>query len=216
MDQVDDRTYYLASKGRLKMIPNARCGQRSRRTFKAIAEVLHQDKRSLVAHSVAFDDEPFAYLHCEYQALPESLFTRVFKGYRTDPVPCPEDSPYKEPIPLRFEQPTESSLIARCEQLPPERFAGHFVEYPSWPVSIIGEAAAKARSRLLHHMIGKEVQYTVTRLDVDAWRLVPASGSLMFHVQCISESPILSKFVFVTQVMWGEIASSTIESEVYI
>jgi hypothetical protein len=108
--------YYLGTKGRLKLLRNPQ-DRAQGGIFLAVSEVLGQDRKSLVAQSVASGEDFLAHFHCEYQVLPEPVFARTFKHYRTEPVQDPGSSPYKEPIELDFEQPQQLSLkrtAGRC------------------------------------------------------------------------------------------------------
>ncbi|SEP23458.1 hypothetical protein [Nitrosovibrio sp. Nv6] len=209
------RTYYLATKGHLRMLPGAQ-NRRKTGIFKAVAEVISEDRRSLIAEAVVMNGEPIAFLHCEYKALPESVFSRLFKHYQTDPVAADDSSPYKEPIALEFESPMGLSLIAHSRPLSVDRFAGHFPEYPTWPVAIMAEAASQVRSKLLHHILNDEVDYTVIKLDIDALHLVAASEPLTFQVECVFASHALSHYVFSTRILRGTTVTATLQSEVYV
>ncbi|WP_434113693.1 hypothetical protein [Paraburkholderia caffeinilytica] len=196
------RTYYLATKACLKFLRNAR-PLKTDEAYHGVAEVLHQDGRMLIAQATASDDAPFAHLRCEYQALQESVFARVFKQYQAAPVECPVSSPYCEPISLDFDLPHGLSLTAHSRPLSASRFAGHFSGYPAWPVAILADTVSQVRSRLLHHILDREVDYTVVRVDLDASRLVPASDSLSFLVECVAASSVLSYYIFAAKVIWG-------------
>ncbi|QCP54480.1 hypothetical protein FAZ95_36900 [Trinickia violacea] len=210
-----EMTYYLATKGRLTML-GGRAGTTGTGAFEAVATVRHKGRRSVIADVVANDGEPFAHLQCEYQVLSESTFSRVFKQHYTGPFERPEDSPYRNPVPLEYEVPGERSLAAHSRPLPLSNFAGHFDEYPSWPVAIVADTFAQVRSRLLHHLLDDEVDYKVARLDVDAHRLVPASASLRFEVECTFANRTLSRYIFSARVMWGATLVSEMQSEIYV
>jgi len=209
-----EKTYYLATKGRLNLLRNPKRG--TDQTYQAVAEVVTQDKRSLIIQAIATDGEPFAHLRCEYQVLSETLFARTFKHYHTGPVPAPDGSPYTKAIALNHDDPDGMVLMAHSRPLSPSRFAGHFPDYPAWPVAIIADTVSQVISRLLHHILNKEVTYTVVRTDVNALRLVSASESLAFRVECIEAFPSLSRYVFFAQVLWGEILAATLEVEVFV
>ena len=184
--------------------------------FNAVSEVLSRDKRSLVAHSAVSNGKYLAHFHCEYQALPEAIFARTFKNYRTPPVAIPAEAPYRERIGLDFEEPQERSLVAHSRPLPMARFAGHSLEYPAWPASVYGETVSRVVSRLLHHMLDKEVEFSTVRMDIDALRLISASESVSFHVTCSSASKLLSRYIFTSEIRSGDVVASVIEIEVYV
>jgi len=208
-------TYYLGTKGRLKLLPSAKRTAPDG-SFLAQAEVIEQDKRSLVAHSTISGDGVLAHFRCEYQVLPEAVFARTFKHYRSKPLPKPDESPYKEPIELDFETPRALSLTARSRALPASRFAGHFLEYPAWPASVYAETVTRVVDRLLSHILDREVEYSVARLDIDALRLISASEPVSFHVECVSASRILSQYVFSAQVRRDDTVATAIEMEVFV
>jgi hypothetical protein len=211
--------YYLGTKGRLKLLRNPQHhGQGG--LFQAVSEVLGQDRKSLVAQSVASGPDFLAHFHCEYQVLPEPVFARTFKHYRAEPMGDPGRdpgaSPYREPIGLDFGSPEGLSLTAHSQPLPHSRFAGHFFEYPAWPASVYAEAVSRVAGRLLHHMLDREADYSVVRMDIDALRLISASEGVSFHVTCTSASQLLSHYVFSSEVRRGDIVAATIEMEVHV
>ncbi|WP_342238922.1 hypothetical protein [Inquilinus sp. OTU3971] len=213
--RATERTYYLATKARYSTLKDA--GRRGAgRVFQAAAEVLAQDRRSLTAQAIMSDGDPFAHLHCEYQALPERVFMRLFQDYRIEQASTPERSPYGEPIPLAFEEPRGSSLAARSQPLAPARCAGHFLHYPAWPIAIIAETITQVVARLLHHIIGRETEYSVVRTDIAALRLVSAAEALSFQVECRSASRILSHYAFSARVMRREDVVVTMDTELHV
>lgn len=207
--------YYLGTKGRLKLLRNPQHREQGG-MFQAVSEVLGQDRKSLVAQSVASGPDFLAHFHCEYQVLPEPVFARTFKHYRTEPVLDPGDSPYREPIGLDFESPQGLSLTAHSRPLPHSRFAGHFFEYPAWPASVYAETVSRVVGRLLHHMLDREVDYSVVRMDIDALRLISASEGVSFHITCVSASQLLSHYVFSSEIRRGDTVAATIEMEVHV
>ncbi|WP_132959083.1 hypothetical protein [Rhizobium sp. BK251] len=213
--QAMPKTYYLGTKGRLKVLRPA-TSKTARGTFDAFSEVLARDKRSLTAHSTVSNGDFLAYFHCEYQVIPETIFSRTFKHYRCEDVIEPVGNPYAEPIELEFDAPEGMSLTAHSRPLPSGRFSGHFHEYPSWPASIYAEAASRAAGRLLHHLAGEDVKYSPVRMDIDALRLISASDSLSFHVRCLSASRPLSHYVFSVSIQNGDTVASVIEMEAYV
>ena len=209
------RTYYLATHARYSMINEIKhrgIGQ----TFSATAEVLSLNKRALQAQAIISAEVPFAYLTCEYQALPESVFMRLFQDYRREPGSPPLASPYREPIHLKFEEPQGMQLTAHSEGLSPTRCAGHFPQFPAWPVAIMAETAAQVTARLLHHIVGKEVRYSVLRVELSALKLVSASQPLEFQVNCLSASRALSHYTFSAQAMQGSEVAFKMKTELTV
>ncbi|KGM33975.1 hypothetical protein [Inquilinus limosus] len=213
--QATERIYYLATKARFSTLDGAQ-PREAGRIFEATAETVSHDRRSLKAQAIVSDGRPFAHLHCDYQALPERVFQRLFQEYRAAEVPPAEESPYREPIPLEFDAPQALSLTARSQPLAPARCAGHFPGYPAWPVAIIAETIAQVVSRLLHHILGKETDYSVVRTDIAALKLVSAATPLSFLVDCLSASRTLSHYVFSARVMWGEEIVATLDTELRV
>ncbi|AMO98531.1 hypothetical protein CAter282_0608 [Collimonas arenae] len=210
--QPAPQIYYLATKARYSKLHDV-APREPGAVFQASAEVLQQDRRSLTAQAIVSAEKPFAHLYCEYQALSESVFLRLFKDYHVpstpSPAPFPEDSPYRQSIQLDFDAPVGHSLVAHSQPLAPTRCAGHFLDYPAWPVAIMVHTVAQTTSRLLHHIVEREASYTVVKCDLSAYQLVPASEPLSFHTRCVSASAYLSHYVFETDVMRnGEIVSS--------
>jgi hypothetical protein len=210
-----ERIYYLATRARFSTLDGVQ-PQGAGRTFAATAEKLGQDRRSLTAQAIVSDGKPFAHLRCEYQALPERVFARLFQEYRAEDATLSGDSPYREPIPLAFDEPRALSLAAHSRPLAPARCAGHFLGYPAWPVAIVAETISQVTSRLLHHILGRETDYSVVRTDIVALRLVPAATPLSFHVDCLSASRALSHYVFSARVMRGEEVVATLDTELHV
>jgi hypothetical protein len=208
-------TYYLGTKGRLKVVRDASPDD-PQGEFHALAEVLFQDRKSLVAHSTVARGQYLAYFHCEYQALPAPVFARTFRHFQTTPSAPSGDSPYREPILLDFEAPQDRALIAHSRPSPSSRFAGHFVEYPAWAASLYGEAVSRVAGQLLHHMRDEQVRFSVARMDIDALRLMPASESVTFHVRCTSASKLLSRYVFSASIQREDVVAAQIELEVNV
>ncbi|MBP0581065.1 hypothetical protein J8I29_17195 [Labrys sp. LIt4] len=195
-----ERVYYLATKARYSKLSDARY-QGTGREFQALSEVLKQDRRSLAAQAVVGgDDGPFAHLHCEYQALSAPVFARLFEDFRTEQRFIPDGSPYRHPIALTFQEPRGRVLTARSQPLPPVRCAGHFLDYPAWPIAIIAETITQVVTRLLHHIVGREVDYSVVRTDIAALKLVSAASELLFEVESLSASRALSHYAFSARV----------------
>ncbi|WP_155888709.1 hypothetical protein [Inquilinus limosus] len=213
--RATERIYYLATRARFSTLDGAE-PRGAGRAFEATAETVSQDRRSLTAQAIVSAGTPFAHLRCEYQALPERVFQRLFQDYRAEEVLPSGGSPYREPIPLEFDEPQALSLTARSQPLAPARCAGHFPGYPAWPVAIIAETIAQAVARLLHHILGREAEYSVVRTDIAALRLVPAATPLSFHVDCLSASRTLSHYVFSARVMWGEEVVATLDTELRV
>jgi hypothetical protein len=215
LEEASTATYYLGTKGRLKVVRNASPDDADG-DFHALSEVLFQDRKSLVAQSTVMRGQYLAYFHCEYQALPSPVFARTFRHYHTEPVATQGESPYRDPIGLDFDAPQEGTLVAHSQPLPYSRFAGHFLEYPAWPASLYCETVSRVAARLLDHMLERKVRFTVARMDIDALRLISAAEQVSFHVSCTSASKLLSRYVFRAEVRREDVVAAVIEFEVYI
>lgn len=206
-----DRIYYLATEAHYTQFrqPNAvRFGQ----PLWATAEVLEHDRRGLLAQAVLSDDAPFVHLRVRYLALSEAVFERLFHSHRLETDEHVGPSPYASLLPLAFDEPNDRSLTARGT-LRPECCAGHFPEYPSWPVAIIGYNAVRVMERLLHYIAGNEAEYTIISASIASNKLVSAASPLLFRATCTSASKGLSHYAFSCLVLCGEeeVARFTIE-----
>lgn len=218
--QPASQVYYLATKARYSRLRDVDNGE-SGAMLHASAEVLKHDKRSMSAQAIISAEKPFAHLYCEYQALSESVFSRLFKDYHIPSLspegsPLSANSPYRDSIPLEFDFVDDRSILAYSPPLAPARCAGHFLNYPAWPVAIIGHTASQTIGRLLHHIVGKEIHYTVLKCDLCAHQLVSSSEPLSFHTKCVSASAHLAHYVFETQVMRNEEVIATVGTELCI
>lgn len=129
------------------------------------------------------DDEPFAHLDVEYQVLTQALFERMFGGHKLlcSDVQSPSDSPYRILLPLQFEPIVNGTMLAYSEALYAEQYAGHFPEYPAWPVALIMHSLGRVAARLFHNSVEAEVPYDVVRAEVSADRLAFLSEPLSFR-----------------------------------
>lgn len=213
--QAAPQIYYLATKARYSKLHDV-AQRESGSCYLATAEVLSQDRRSLTAQAIVSAERPFAHLYCEYQALSEPVFLRLFKDYRVPSAPHSDHSPYRQSVQLEFDAAVGHTLVAHSKALAPARCAGHFLDYPAWPVAIIVHTVAQTTSRLLHHILDKEVCYTVVKCDLVAHQLVPASEPLSFHTSIITASAYLSHYVFETRVMRREEVVATVMTELQV
>ena len=214
LDASDDMTYYLASKGQLKLMPLANGGLAERRGI-AVATVTSRNRRSMIAEVVGHCGSITAHLWCEYQVLSRAVFSRIFSGHYTGSVTRPTQSPYRTPIDFELIEASTDRMVVRTVEVDPQSFAGHFDEYPSWPVAILADTFSQVRTALLHSMLDQQVCYRVGYLNVDALQLAPAIARLTFEVKCTSSLRSLGRFVFLAKVTCGDTTVATMESEVY-
>lgn len=189
-----DRIYYLATEARQTRFRQPDTDG-LRKTLHAKAEVIEHNRRDLTAQAVLSDETPFAHLRVRYQALSEPVFKRLFLSYRSEHNQHIERSPYTSLPPLEFEEPEGRSLTARGTLLP-QHCAGHFPDYPAWPVAIIGYNVVRVIERLLHHLVGKAVPYTVITATTNADLLVSVADPLLFRAVCIFASDRLAYYAF--------------------
>jgi 3-hydroxymyristoyl/3-hydroxydecanoyl-(acyl carrier protein) dehydratase len=207
-------TYYLASKGRLKLLPNTDKALRIQSGV-AIAAVTNRNRRVMTAEVLGHYESLTAHLWCEYQVLSHEVFARVFSGYYTGSIPQPDKSPYSTSIPFDVLSASTDSIVARTSEVEPENFSGHFDNYPSWPVAILADTFGQVRTALLHNIVDRQTNYRVGYLNVDAFQLAPALARLTFEVTCIASFPSLGRYVFGAKVLWGDKTIAAMESEVY-
>ncbi|CAB3763160.1 hypothetical protein [Paraburkholderia humisilvae] len=214
LDGPDDMTYYLASKGRLKLLPNTHEGQEDQRGI-AVAAVTSRNRRTMTAEVLGHYGSLAAHLWCEYQILSHEVFSRIFSGHHTDSTPQADKSPYSTPVAFDVLSANAESIVVCTSEVGSENFAGHFDHYPSWPVAILADTFGQARTVLLHNMLDRQVNYRVGYINVDAFQLAPASARLTFEVTCVSSFPSLGRYVFGAKVLWGDKTIAAMESEVY-
>jgi hypothetical protein len=214
IDGPDQMTYYLASKGRLKLLPNTDEVQKDPNGV-AIATVTGRDRRTMTAEVLGHCGSLTAHLWCEYQVLSSEVFSRIFGGHHTGAIPRPDMSPYVTPVTFDVLSASIDRIVVRTSEVGPQSFAGHFDNYPSWPVAILADTFGRVRSTLLHNMIDRQTNYRVGYLNVDAFQLAPAAARLTFEVECISSFPLLGRYVFSAKVRWNDKTIAAMESEVY-
>ncbi|MHC9002362.1 hypothetical protein [Enterobacter adelaidei] len=97
-----------------------------------------------------------------------------------------EESPWRHPLPLQImpdEQ--EGKLSARINSHDPLLCAGHFEGYPVWPVAIVMSAATQLITTLLREAYYSALQYQVTRVDMQAKKLIPVVKSIIYHAEIL-------------------------------
>lgn len=207
--------YYLASKGKLNALLSGRrdIGQKS--VF-VRSEIISHTRKDLTTRSVATVGDYLASFYCEYQILTEPVFARTFRHNRMPLEDGGRNSPYRKPIELQYEQPQSRSLVSRSVPPAPSQFAGHFPRFPSWPASIYAEAVSRTAGMLLQHICDRPVDFDVARFDGDAYRLVPATDPVSFHVDCTSASKHLSHYTFRAEVKSRNDTVAAFELEAYV
>ncbi|GAB7524559.1 hypothetical protein PBS_35460 [Paraburkholderia sp. 2C] len=214
VDGPDEMTYYLASKGRLKLLPYTDEAQKNQSGV-AIAAVVNRNRRVMTAEVLGYCGPLAAHLWCEYQVLSREVFARVFSGHYMGSIARPDKSPYSAPIPFDVLSASTDRIVVHTSEIGPENFSGHFDNYPSWPVAILADTFGRVRSALLHNIVDRQTNYRVGYLNVDAFQLAPAAARLTFDVVCMSSLPSLGRYVFSAKVLWGDKTIAAMESEVF-
>ena len=65
-------------------------------------------------------------------------------------------------------------------------------------------------------MLDREVEYSVVRMDLEAFRLISAAEGVSFHVTCKSASKLLSHYVFSSEIRRGDTVAAAIDMEVHV
>jgi hypothetical protein len=175
-----DRLYYLATKADYKQFRRPAV-QLPDRTLHAMAKVVSQGRRELAATATLSDAEPFATLDCKYHVLTESLFARMFAERRVPPMETPSKSPYKTLLPLTCHGVTDTQVEAHLDQIDPAQCAGHFLEYPVWPVALMMHTLGRVGADLLHRRMNYKAKYSVIRAQMSADALAFASMPIRFE-----------------------------------
>ena len=180
--------------------------------LRASAKVVRHGKRDLAVETAVSDGVPFATLNVRYQILTESLFARFFEPFRSPTGNGSTVSPYAELLPLQLDPPTDSSVSAHSTALSPESCAGHFPDYPAWPVALIMHSLGRVAGRLLQHLKGQDTFYTVIHAHVLAETLAFASQPLTFHASLNSAQTQPSDFSFTCRALHNETLVASLET----
>ncbi|WP_048959604.1 acyl carrier protein [Enterobacter bugandensis] len=102
-------------------------------------------------------------------------------------VALPIDSPWRQPVPLRILQEIhQGKLSAEINSHNPILCAGHFENYPMWPVAIVMTAATQLISTLLRQTYYSELQYRIISANMRAKKLLSVSKSIIFHAEILN------------------------------
>jgi 3-hydroxymyristoyl/3-hydroxydecanoyl-(acyl carrier protein) dehydratase len=112
--------------------------------------------------------------------LSEPLFQRLFAHLAVPEDSAGIESPYTNPVPLSWSEPTSTTIVARNGGLPPRHCAGHFRGYPAWPVAIIVACMLRTVEKLLKHVLQSPVQWLMDSCTVEAFELVAAATPVTF------------------------------------
>lgn len=98
----------------------------------------------------------------------------------------PTASPWCQPVPLRILQEMhQGKLSAEIDSHNPILCAGHFENYPVWPVAIVMSAATQLITTLLRQTYYSELQYRIISATMRAKKLLSVSKSIIFHAEII-------------------------------
>lgn len=174
-------TYHLATEAHYKRLCDP-LSTADGQTLRASAKILKQERRDLVVDTAVFAGNQFASLRVRYQVLTAPIFTRMFQQFRNlgSSSAFSAQSPYVSLLPLRFDAPGHESVFAHSDALLPDACAGHFPDYPAWPVALVMHCLGRVSTNLLHHLTKRPLTYTVLEADMYADTLVFASQPLTF------------------------------------
>lgn len=182
---ADERYYYLATKARMQRA--AARSETRRQPLKAQAKLLEKTSRRMVAQTRLFLDEGPADLTVEYVALSEPVFKRTFRKFHRAEQASLDEATYRDLKPARV-IPSGDDQQKTVMRLSPKDCAGHFDNYPAWPVAIIGYYAVDAATGLLCKRLGEERRFTLLEYQLEAKHLVPAETELVFTATCLHMS----------------------------
>jgi hypothetical protein len=162
-----DRLYYLATKADYKQLrrPAESTGGRP---LRATARIASQGRRNLTVKATVSDGVPFATLDVGYNVLSESLFSRLFAERRVAAMDLPSESPYKTLLPMEFQSVTDTQVVSHLGEIDPVQCAGHFQEYPVWPVALMMHSLGRVGADLLHRRMKYKARYSVIRAQMSA------------------------------------------------
>jgi hypothetical protein len=176
--------YYLATEAHFSRKNHKRSSCEN--IFHASAKVIDMDKRTLRVQVKTWSKDPVAELMCDYAILSPALFQRSFSHYANDRMVIPERSPYQHPIALYNQSYHSDKLNAYAGPLTPQQCAGHFYQYPCWPVAIISQTAFQVTGELIIEKYGKEMRFCVHDTKLSAKKLIGADSVLKFSVEIVS------------------------------
>ena len=160
----------------------------------AATTITERSRRGLTAHATLYSGEPIYWMDCFYSVLPAKIFERLFEQYR---VPYPEDipgTPYRFPVALDSITSLPDGLSATCGPLPAGACAGHFPEFPAWPVALVMHCISRLAGRALQQHVGRQCSYSVVHADVVAEHLAFAVDKLWLRALHISSDGDMHTF----------------------
>lgn len=200
----DTRLYYLATYAEYQRIGLARPGLAENAQFRGTARIAERTARTLSAKMTVQvgDSAPFVSLFVQYRILSEALFRRLFAHLAVPDDHACIESPYAHPIPLSWSEPNGSAIVARNGGLSPRSCAGHFRDYPAWPVAIIVSCMLRTVEKLLHHILQSPVPWCMDSCTVEAFELIAAGTPVVFSTM-YAGSLMMSQHKFICEAHTG-------------
>jgi hypothetical protein len=148
------------------------------------------DKRNGLTTGSLFDVEMNKLFDVEvkYKVLHHSLFEKMFAQYKMETNENLDYNPYQESVAFNSLSLGIKNCTGSIGKILPEHCAGHFANYPAFPVARMGTAMGKIAGehfKFLHP--GKTEKYTIGRADLHAEQLLFAGKEVHFRTE-IEES----------------------------
>jgi len=198
--ETEPKRYYLATKAQFTRFRDV-ATRKENKKFQGRSEIIFKSKTALKIQALISATTPFASLVCEYRILSEPAFFHLFKNLYTPSFTVASSSPYKEIPATTFEFSELNSITATVLGLSAQQCAGHFENYPVWPVAIMAHTVAQTISKLLHRIVKEEKTYTIVRSSISISELTSYAQELTFHTQCLYAFRHLSHYSFETNVL---------------
>lgn len=160
------------------MTAQVRCRQNTANRLTIDGLLIYKNKTLLrfVISYVRLNDVQFRYLYRD-AAMPTENAT-------TGSVP----SPWRHPVPLlMLPELQNEKLSAKINSHDPQLCAGHFDNYPMWPIAIIMSAATQLITTLLRKTYYPQLQYQIISVNMRAKKLLSVSEAIVFHAEIISQ-----------------------------
>jgi hypothetical protein len=177
-----ERVYYLAAQATWRRSIDAADGVQAG-ALMARARIAERTRNSATAQTeLLCGDQVMGSLTVRYHALPEASFAWLYARHAVQESLHTVPSPYTQPLPLAFHQPSPGHMTGELRHAGREHSAGHFPGYPMWPVAIVVYGFGQTVTHLLETTLAHPVRYRVERADIEAFELMPLGAPLSFHV----------------------------------
>lgn len=124
-----------------------------------------------------------------YVRLGETQFRFLYRdsAMPTGTAVMPVMSPWRHPVPLSMlPEMHQGKLSAKINSHNPQLCAGHFENYPMWPVAIVMSAATQLITTLLRQTFYSELQYRIISANMRAKKLLSVTEAIIFHAEIIN------------------------------